>query len=147
VQACLDIPLHKPAYKTHPTAGLTYTARGAMPSTPTGTQSDPRTIVGAPRKGRLVRGAMDGSYTALVSGVVAKVKNVGRSRYLPDRAYPVDVYPYDGSAVIDRHGRLDLQVSLSPPSAPPTVRSHEASPHLNFRPQQTGASNRTYRVD
>src|SRR5579859_2436543 len=41
VRASLDVPVHQPAYKTHATAGLTYSAPGSMASTPDGVIATP----------------------------------------------------------------------------------------------------------
>lgn len=115
-QAFLDLPLQSPPYKTHATAGLTYSTRGSIPSTTIDSQCDETTLAGGPRKARTVRGMVGGMYTALVSGVVAKVSSplTGKRKVLsPDRTVPVDVYPSRDSAFIDRQGRLDLEVSLS----------------------------------
>jgi len=122
IQACLDLPLHKPVYQTHPTAGLTYSVKGWMPSTPNGTQSDARTRAGGTRLGRLLRPQtrnrdLFGPNSALVHGVVARVESGWKS--VPDRRTAVEFQVE--SAVISPFGRLELIVTTFKPS-PPAVK-------------------------
>ena len=111
IQACLDLPMHKPVYQTHPTAGLTYSAKGWMSSTPNGTQSDIRTKVGGTRIGRLLRPPKSrdafGPQSALVHGIVARVESGWKA--VPKRGNPVELQVE--SATISPFGRLELTVS------------------------------------
>lgn len=100
VQACLDILPFQPAYVTHPTAGLTYSASGSMPS--------PLARM-PPRRGRVNRGGMGTVTNALTHGVVARVENSSMAR-IPNRAQPLPMHPV--SATISRSGRLEVSVSL-----------------------------------
>ena len=111
VQAVLDLPLHKPVYQTHPTAGLSYSTRGSLPSTPFGTKSDTRIMKGGTRPGRLLKPKIGPGvstfHTALVYGIVAKVE--GGLKFVPDRseavALKVEV------ANVNPFGRLELIMS------------------------------------
>jgi Mitochondrial ribosomal protein subunit len=143
-QACLDLPLQSPPYKTHATAGLAYSTRGLIPSTTIGTRCDPTTLAGGPRKARIVRGTVGGMCTALVSGVVAKV-STRRQVLSPDRTVPVDVYPSHDSAFIDRQGRLDLEVSPSVPDSQKPRSPEEYTRRESFHPVTT-AFTQTYRT-
>lgn len=123
IQACLDLPMHKPVYQTHPTAGLAYSVKGWMPSTPNGTQSDARTRVGGTRPGRLLRPQarkrdVFGPSSALVHGVVARVESGWKS--VPDRRTPVELQVE--SAAISPFGRLELTVTTFKPSPPTSKR-------------------------
>jgi hypothetical protein len=100
VQACLDIPPFKPAYITHATAGLTYSAGGSMPSPLAQTP---------PRRGRVNRVAPLSPANILTHGIVARLENSGNMR-TPSREQPVAVHPV--SATIGRSGRLEVSVSL-----------------------------------
>lgn len=110
VQAYLDIPLNKPTYETHPTAGLSYTASGFVPTTASGVKSDSVTLLGGLRAGRIIKGRSSGSaYNALVHGVVANVED---SRQMTaNRNIPVGLQP--SAASISRQGRLELSVNRS----------------------------------
>ena len=123
IQACLDLPMHKPVYQTHPTAGLTYSAKGWMPSTPNGTQSDLRTRAGGTRIGRLLRQQsrrdIFGANSALVHGVVARVESGWKS--VPDRSRPVELQVE--SATVSPFGRLELTVTMVKPSPPASKSS------------------------
>jgi len=108
VQAHLDIPLNRPPYLTHPTAGLSYSASGSMPSTPTGVKVDKVTMAGGLRIGRVVKGSASGGvHNALVYGVVANVINAVHLG--ADRGVPVGLLP--SSASINRQGRLAISVT------------------------------------
>ena len=112
VKAILDLPLDKPAYQTHPTAGLTYSAKGSMPSSRTGTRSDAQTMAGGPREGRLIRpksrpNSLSIFHIALVYGLVARVDK-GR-RVVPDRSKPVALKVE--SACVNPFGRLEVVTS------------------------------------
>ena len=111
VQACLDLPLRKPIYQTHPTAGLSYSIKGSIPSTPAGTKSDTRTMIGGTRPGRLLKlkagPVMNTFHTALVYGIVAKVEK--GQRFSPDRSEPVALKVE--SANVNPFGRLELTMS------------------------------------
>jgi len=107
ISAYLDLPTHSPVYKIHPTAGLTYSVKGYMPSTPEGARANyPKNPVGL---GRIVH-PPDSFYKeaqlALFYGVVARVleglKNV------PLRTEPVQFELI--SAAVDSFGKLDLVV-------------------------------------
>lgn len=105
VEACLDIPPNQPAYLTHPTAGLTYSASGSMPSP----------LARLPPRRARINPVPLGTYTnALTHGVLARVENAGLMN-LPNRTQPVEVEPV--SATISRSGRLELSVSLVPPES------------------------------
>ena len=111
VQACLDIPLHKPIYQTHPTAGLTYSTNGSMPSTRFGTRSDAWTMIGGPRPGRLLKPkpgpGTNSFHIALVYGIVAKVER--GQKFVPDRSETVALKVE--SANVNPFGRLELTMS------------------------------------
>lgn len=110
VQAYLDLPLQKPAYQTHPTAGLAYSAKGAMPTTPTGTHSDISIVVGGPRPGRLLSpDVMAGSRStpALVYGIVARIDEAWRSGSNRNEVVALTVK----SASVNPFGRLELTMS------------------------------------
>ena len=112
VRACLDLPSHKPTYQTHPTAGLVYSNKGSMPSTPSGTRHNVKPMVG---KGRILAGKSSmGLYTqnALFYGIVVSVVH-GPKFYkdLPDREDPVDLQVT--SATVNPVGRLEIMVVSS----------------------------------
>jgi Mitochondrial ribosomal protein subunit len=109
VQACLDIPTFQPAYLTHATAGLTYSASGSMPSP---------LARAPPRRGRVNRGRSGTPSSALTHGIVARIEN-SRTQMLPNRDQPVTVQPV--SATIARSGRLEVSVSIE--SGPNPVKS------------------------
>jgi hypothetical protein len=103
VAACLDIPLRSPPYRTHPTAGLTYSAEGLM-TTPTADEQLPR--------GRIIRNTsmrrFTGTPNALLCGIVAQLEE-SASRSPPERNVPKTLVPR--SASISRSGRLEIIVS------------------------------------
>jgi len=105
VQAGLDIPPFQPAYLTHPTAGLTYSASGSMPS--------PFARL-PPRRARINPGFPGTPTNVLTHGVVARVENSSKIK-LPNRTQPIEVQPV--SATISRSGRLELSVSVVPPES------------------------------
>jgi hypothetical protein len=110
IQAYLDLPAQKPAYQTHPTAGLAYSAKGAMPTTPTGTHSDTSTVGGGRRQGRLLSNdiiAGSRSTPALVYGIVAKVDEAWKSAANRNEVVALTIK----SASVNTFGRLELTMS------------------------------------
>jgi hypothetical protein len=109
--ALFDIPLNGHVYQTHPTAGLTYSAKGWMPSTPTGTRSDLRTTAGGSRNGRPIpiptNDGQAAPKTALVYGIVARLEKGLEGLY--DRSVPVELQVV--SAHVTPFGRVELTLS------------------------------------
>lgn len=112
VQAYLDIPLHRPAYQTHPTAGLTYSGPGSIPSSLIGTRGDAQTMAGGPRLGRIIKQksgapAVSIFHIALVYGIVARVDK--GPKVVPDRSEQVALKVE--SSHVNPFGRLEVVMS------------------------------------
>jgi Mitochondrial ribosomal protein subunit len=110
VQACLDLPFRAP-YRTHPTAGLAYSAPGYMSSTSKGVKCDAVTMAGGLRVGRIGAGVQRKRYVAFVAGVTAKLYQTqsAQESYWSDRRIPVGLLPKEAS--IGHSGRLELVVA------------------------------------
>jgi Mitochondrial ribosomal protein subunit len=110
VQGYLDISLDAPPFKTHPTAGLTYAAKGFLPI-PTAHQNDYRLWIGGSRLGRCVRikghvNELEGG-AALINGMVARMKR--GSMVVRDRKELIRLKVE--TAQINPFGRLEVTVS------------------------------------
>jgi hypothetical protein len=110
VQGYLDISLDAPPFKTHPTAGLTYAAKGFL-ALPTAHQDDYRLWIGSSRLGRCVRikgnvNELEGG-AALINGIVARMKR--GSVVVRDRKELVRLKVE--KAQINPFGRLEVTVS------------------------------------
>ena len=103
VQAVLDIPTNRPVFRTHPTAGLVYSANGYMASTPNGTQAKTENA----HPGRMIPepGTRESSIRkALVYGIVGRVIEVPNQ--VPSRRQPVALRLK--SANVNPFGRLEI---------------------------------------
>lgn len=103
ILAVLDIPTNRPVFRTHPTAGLVYSANGYMASTPNGPQANMENA----HPGRMIPqyGGREGSIRrALVYGIVGKMVEVPNQ--VPSRRQPVALRLK--SANVNPFGRLEI---------------------------------------